>query len=155
MALKDEAWRLDPAGYPARQLLHTRFGDMDANAHLNNVAIAGLFEEARVRTLSALRADTQLSGPAAVMIVHLAIDYLAEAHYPNDVESGLAVTAIGRTSFHLGLGLFQHGRAVALATCAMVHLGADRAPAAIGDALRARLEALAPNDTANREIENG
>ena len=45
MGLKDDAWRRDIAAYPVRFTLPTRYGDMDANAHLNNVAIARLIEE--------------------------------------------------------------------------------------------------------------
>jgi acyl-CoA thioester hydrolase len=42
--MKDDARRRDPAAYPASQTLETRFGDMDVNGHLNNVAFARLFE---------------------------------------------------------------------------------------------------------------
>jgi acyl-CoA thioester hydrolase len=145
MALKDDPWRLAVAAYPARHRLATRYGDMDANAHLNNVAIARLVEETRVRTLSALRGDTAVAGPAALMIAHVGIDYLAEGQYPADVEAGLAVTSIGRSSFGLAMGLFQQGRPFALAESVMVHLGPGRAPAPIGKGLRDRLAALAPH----------
>ena len=112
MGLKDEAWRLDAAAYRLRETIQTRYGDMDANAHLNNVAIARLFEETRVRTLSRLRRapadDAPSSGdPSSMMIVHVSIDYLAEGQYPDDVDAALTVTEIGRSSFRLGLGLFQ------------------------------------------------
>jgi acyl-CoA thioester hydrolase len=142
-ALKDEAWRLDLARYPARHLLDTRYGDMDANAHLNNVAIARLFEETRVRTLSRLATGDAAAGdPSSMMIVHAGIDYLAEGRYPAPVETGLAVGDIGRTSFRLAMALFQSGTAIALADCAMVNLDGRR-PSPIDDALRRKLEALA------------
>jgi acyl-CoA thioester hydrolase len=144
MGLKDQAWRLDPMRYPRRLTLETRYGDMDANAHLNNVALARLFEEARVRTLSQLRAkpgERAEGDPSSMMIVHVGIDYLAEGRYPEPVEAGLAVTEIGRTSFRLGLALFQGNRAIALADCAMVNLE-ERRPAEIGAELRAALEGL-------------
>lgn len=145
-ALKDEAWRLDQSRYPRRLTLETRYGDMDANAHLNNVALARLFEETRVRTLGGLRAKrgapaVATGDPSSMMIVHVAIDYLAEGRYPEPVETGLAVTDIGRSSFRLGLALFQQGRPIALADCAMVNLEA-RAPAPIGAELREALEGL-------------
>lgn len=141
-ALKAEAWRLDAAAYPRCLTLHPRYGDMDVNAHLNNVAIARLFEEARVQTLSALRGQPVGSGdPSSMMIVHVGIDYLLEGTYPEPIDAGLAVTEIGRTSFRLGLALFQRAQAIALADCAMVHLE-ERRPGAIGPALRAALEGL-------------
>ncbi|MGL6042806.1 MAG: acyl-CoA thioesterase [Sandaracinobacteroides sp.] len=141
MALKDEAWRLDAASYPVRQTLQTRFGDMDANAHLNNVAIARLFEETRVLTLSRLRDGAASGDPSSMMIAHVGIDYLAEGRYPDDVAAGLAVAGIGRTSFRLALALFQAGGPIAIADCAMVNLAEGR-PAVIGDGLRAKLEEM-------------
>jgi acyl-CoA thioester hydrolase len=143
MSLKDEAWRLDPAAYRLRETIQTRYGDMDANAHLNNVAIARLFEEARARMLSRLSSSPEGEDPASMMIVHVSIDYLAEGQYPDDVEAALAVTQIGRSSFRPGLALFQKGRAIAIADCAMVNLSGRR-PAAIGADLCASLEALRP-----------
>ncbi len=141
-ALKDEAWRLEVAAYPRRLLLQPRFGDMDVNAHLNNVAIARLFEEMRVQTLSALRRQPVGGGdPSSMMIAHVGIDYLAEGAWPDPIEAGLAVTEIGRTSFRLGLALFQGGRAIALADCVMVNLNARR-PGPITPELRAALEGL-------------
>ncbi len=140
-ALKEGAWRLDPAAYPAQHALEPRYGDMDANAHLNNVALARLFEETRVRTLSRLRTGVTGGDPSSMMIVHLAIDYLAEGRYPEVVTAGLAVTAIGRSSFRLGLGLFQCGAPIAIADCAMVNM-ADGRPAPVDEALRAKLEGL-------------
>ena len=134
MGLKDEAWRLEAAAYPRHLTLHPRYGDMDA--------IARLFEETRVQTLSALRGTPVGEGdPSSMMIVHVGIDYLAEGTYPDPIDAGLAVTDIGRTSFRLGLALFQRGRAIALADCAMVNLK-DRRPGEIGPALRAALEGL-------------
>ncbi len=142
MGLKDEAWRLEPAAYPRHLTLHPRYGDMDVNAHLNNVAIARLFEETRVQMLSALRGRPVGGGdPSSMMIVHVGIDYLAEGAYPDPIDAGLAVTDIGRTSFRLGLALFQAGRAIALADCAMVNLK-DRRPGAIDGELRTALEGL-------------
>jgi acyl-CoA thioester hydrolase len=145
MGLKDEGWRLDAAAYRQRETIQTRYGDMDANAHLNNVAIARLFEETRVRMLSRLRRNSEGGDPSSMMIVHVSIDYLAEGQYPDDVEAALAVTDIGRSSFRLGLALFQQGRAIAIADCAMVNLS-NRRPAPIGEDLRAALEALTRRD---------
>jgi acyl-CoA thioester hydrolase len=140
--LKGETWRLDPGRYKVRQTLEPRYGDMDANAHLNNVAIARLFEETRVRTLSGLRDRPARGDPSSMMIAHVGIDYLAEGSYPEPIDAGLAVSAIGRSSFRLALALFQGGVPVALADCAMVNLGPDRRPAAIDDELRRKLERL-------------
>ena len=46
---KPQPHRLDPAIYPVSMTGNTRFQDMDVNGHLNNVAFASLFENARVQ----------------------------------------------------------------------------------------------------------
>ena len=144
MSLKAEAWRLDPAAYPIRLTIPTRYGDMESNAHLNNVAIARLFEETRVRFHYEIRAEGGDVSPGGVMIVHVSIDYLGEGEYPADVSSGVGVVALGRSSYRLAIGLFQHGRAIALAESVMVSIAEDRSGGApIPDALRALLETYA------------
>jgi hypothetical protein len=104
VGLKDEAWRLQPAAYPRHLTLHPRYGDMDVNAHLNNVAIARLFEETRVQMLSALRGRPVGGGdPSSMMIVHVGIDYLLEGGYPDPIDAGLAaggMTAMAQKCVH-------------------------------------------------------
>ncbi len=129
MGLKDDRWRHDIAAYPVRLTLPTRYGDMDANAHLNNVAIARLFEESRVRFHYAIRSvDAEIS-PGAIMIAHVSIDYLSEGEYPTDVESGIGISALGGSSYRLATGLFQNGRAFALAESVMVSIAPGRSGA--------------------------
>jgi acyl-CoA thioester hydrolase len=78
------------------------------------------------------------------MIAHVSIDYLGEGEYPADVSSGVGVVALGRSSYRLAIGLFQHGRAIALAESVMVSIAEDRSGGApIPDALRALLETYA------------
>lgn len=135
MGLKDEAWRQARAAYPFHATLQTRYGDMDANAHLNNVAIARLFEEARLRFHMAARAEADAIDPSGVLLAHIAIDYLAEGRYPAEVEAGVGVEALGGRSYRLALALFQDGRAMALGQCVMVHRDG------MGPAMRGALEA--------------
>lgn len=141
MALKDDSWRRDIAAYPVRLTIPTRYGDMDSNAHLNNVAIARLFEESRVRFHYAMRAEGAAVSPGGLMIAHLAIDYIGEGEYPADVESGVGIVSLGGSSYRLGIGLFQHGRAFALADSVMVSVAPDRSGAApLGAELSGLLE---------------
>ncbi|MFQ3666548.1 MAG: acyl-CoA thioesterase [Sphingomonadaceae bacterium] len=121
MGLRHEAWRRDPAAYPFRTSLQTRYGDLDANAHLNNIAISRLFEEARLRFHMDARRMASGIDPSGVLIAHVAIDYLAEGTYPEDVEATVGVSAIGNRSYRLALALFQKGQAIAVAECVMVH----------------------------------
>lgn len=134
--LAAEPWRLAFAAYPFQVTLQTRFADLDINAHLNNVAIARLFEESRLRFHRDIRGCYQGVDPGALMIAHIGIDYLHEGRYPQDVASGVAVAHVGGRSYRLAIGLFQQGRAFALADCVMVHR--DAPSPALRDALMAR-----------------
>ena len=140
MGLKSDGRRLALENYPLRLTIPTRYGDMDTNAHLNNVAIARLMEESRVRFHYSLRADGGDLSPGGAMVAHVAIDYLGEGEYPADVEAGVGVVEIGRTSYRLAIGLFQNGRAFALADSVIVRVSADRGSAPLPQSLRDLLD---------------
>jgi acyl-CoA thioester hydrolase len=118
----------------------TRFADMDVNGHLNNVAIARFFEEGRVRFNWASR--EALGGTRLhFMVAHVAIDYVAEGHYPAPVTICYGALGAGNSSFRIGMALFQQGRCIAVSDAVLVHLGGDGKPAPLPAALRERLEA--------------
>lgn len=141
--------RADPArtrssAYRWALTLPTRFGDMDANGHLNNVAIARLFEEARVQfnwQSAALFAGQR----PRLLAAHVAIDYLAEGRYPGDVVVHLAVGQIGTSSFRMAKAAFQDGRAIALCDSVLAHRSESGGPEPLPQALRTRLEAYRLN----------
>ncbi len=129
--------RTDLAAYPWSIEVATRFGDMDLNAHLNNVAIARLYEEGRIRFNQHLR-DTFPLGRPRFLVARVEIDYLDEGRYPTPVTIGAAALSIGTTSWRIGLGLFQAGACLGLSDTVLVHRG-DAGPAGIPEALRTAL----------------
>ena len=138
--MKDDPRRRDPAAYAWTLELAARYGDMDANAHLNNVALAQFFEEARVQfnwQSALLFAGTRPRFLAA----HVGIDYLAEGRYPGGVMVKLAVSHIGASSFRMAMAAFQGTICMALCDSVLVFRSADGGPAAIPAILRERLEA--------------
>ena len=117
---KPESWRTDPASYPYTALISTRFADMDVLGHINNVAIAGMFEEGRVRFNHALKlvrhgADTRW------LIAGVDIAYLGEAHYPRDVTVVSGVGRLGRSSWTVLSAAFQADRCVATCDTTIVY----------------------------------
>lgn len=136
--MRDEPRRRVPATYPSLVTLDTRFTDMDVNRHLNNVAVARLYEEARVRFNWALRAAHPELGRVRYFVARVETDYLGEGQYPLPVDIGYGIAAFGRTSFRAALGLFQAGACIGLCDTVMVHRG-ETGPAALPDALRAVL----------------
>jgi acyl-CoA thioester hydrolase len=140
--MKDQIWRHRLSAYARHHDIPTRYGDMDANAHLNNVAITRLVEEARVRFHWSLREAG--ADPVAVVVAHVAVDFVHEGRYPEPVSAGVAVVSVGQRSYRLAVGLFQDGRTLALADCVMVWRGRGEGGQAMAPGLRAALEALGP-----------
>nr|WP_295660817.1 acyl-CoA thioesterase [Polymorphobacter sp.] len=129
--------RLDASAYPWSVELETRFGDMDVNIHLNNVAIAGLYEEARVRFNWHIRHNYSVGRPRFV-VARLEIDYLDEGKYRVPTAIGVAVVATGSSSWRVAMGLFQPDGCIGLSDTVMVHRG-DGGPSPIPDPLRTAL----------------
>ena len=59
---RPEAWRTDIAAYPFSATTETRFQDLDVLGHINNVAMAALFENGRVRFNRSLGSDLHEKG---------------------------------------------------------------------------------------------
>ncbi|MDD2794726.1 thioesterase family protein [Acidocella sp.] len=130
------------ADFPSQTYDKLRYGDIDRQGHINNVAFATFLETGRVALLEA--AGRMLAKPGfSFFLAHISIDYLAEIHPPGTVEIGSAVKTIGNSSVTLTQALFQREKCVA--TCEAVVVQVDPAtsrPAALSPALRASLNAL-------------
>ena len=109
---------------------------MDVEGHLNNVALASFYEDARV---SFLRDLAGADRTFRFVIASIRISYLAEAHYPGDYDVGLGVTRFGNTSFDIGCGLFIGDKCVGVCDTTQVTIG-EAGPITIPQALRAALE---------------
>jgi acyl-CoA thioester hydrolase len=115
---------LDPARYPFASTIETRFADLDVNRHINNVAIAAFLEDSRVRFH---RRCGYLQGMVGLssMIASIAIEYLAEAQYPDPLVVHCAVDETGRSSHRLVQLVTQGARNVAFCRSTMVAVGPD------------------------------
>ncbi len=134
MAKPDPAL-LDPARYPFHCAVATRFGDLDINMHLNNVALLGIIEDARVRFNHAsgfFQATPHHSSRAGIttMVASLAIEFLDQAYYPQPLDAHVAVAHIGRTSYVVQQLIKQEDRIVSFAQSVMVCV-TDGQPTAI------------------------
>ncbi|MDP9167321.1 MAG: acyl-CoA thioesterase [Actinomycetota bacterium] len=135
--------RLLAATYPQHDSVEARYGDMDANGHLNNLALEALHENARAtmnsRVLPELYARSARRGRlvSANNVVH----FLREAHWPNTIHTGSGVGRLGRTSFVASTALFLDGSCISLCDTVLVLLD-DHGPTPIPDAARERLATL-------------
>lgn len=138
MARPDPAL-LDPARYPFGNSVTTRFADLDPNGHINNVAMAAVFEDARLRFITAVGMPKNADG-ARFMVANVTIDYLAQAYYPAGLECRVGALPGGRSSWSLRQLLLQDDRPVATAQVTIVFTDGER-PQPIDQALRERLDA--------------
>lgn len=146
--LTTTAARPDPARlrlecYPVVDEIATRYGDMDANAHLNNLALESLHENARATMNQRLYPSAYRAGkrPFRLVTSQNAVHFLAEAHWPVTIQTGAGVGRIGRTSFVASTGLFVEGTCIGVCDTVLVLLG-DDGPEPIQDEFRTALETV-------------
>lgn len=142
-------WRTDPANYPFRSKVPTRWADVDGLGHINNVAMAGLFEEGRIRFNRSLKLRNG-GEDHRWLVVAVSIDYLAEAHYPLDVLVASGIGRTGSSSWSILSGAFQQGRCVATCETTLVYTTPE-GPQALPSAFRTAFDtAVAGPDGAGR-----
>lgn len=112
---KPESWRLNPASYPVAVEMQTRFQDLDINGHLNNVAFAALFENARVLVNRQLRPWSDRPTNERTMVAAVEINYLREGNYPEPLTICSGIGRIGSSSWVIEQAMFQSGHCIA--TC--------------------------------------
>ena len=134
---RPDAALLDPARYPFAHQITTRFADIDPNQHLNNVALAALMEDARVRFNLALGSAIKI-GERRAMVASVAMDYLSQGHFPDPVTVHCGVERTGNSSWTVAQLLIQSGRPVAFARSVLVAIADDR-PSPIAEDYRAVL----------------
>jgi acyl-CoA thioester hydrolase len=105
-------WRLDPSAYPVSDEFGTRYQDLDPNGHLNNVAFAALFENARVRIN---RATRPRPANERMMVASVTIAYLREGSFPEPVTICSGIGRIGSSSWTIEQAMFQADQCIA--TC--------------------------------------
>jgi acyl-CoA thioester hydrolase len=137
---KPEAWRLELAVYPFTTDIPTRWADLDLLGHINNVSMAGLFEEGRGqfnRSLDLHRGDRSIRW----LIAGVDIAYLAEAHHPAPVTVASGIGRIGAKSWSILSAAFQKGACVATCETTLVYTDAN-GPCVFPDDFRAKFDAM-------------
>jgi acyl-CoA thioester hydrolase len=124
----------------------TRWMDNDVYGHVNNVVYYAYFDTVINRYLI----DAGGLDIARDAIIGLCVEshcrYVRPLAFPMELEAGLRVEHLGRSSVRYGIGLFARGDASAAAEGWFVHVFVDREgrkPAPIPERLRAALAALA------------
>jgi acyl-CoA thioester hydrolase len=132
--------RLDPDNYPYSTSVETRFQDLDPLGHINNVAMAALFENGRVRFNRELLVERKrrVQGERW-LIARVEVNYLAEGHFPDPITVASGIGRIGTASWDIVSAAYQNGKCIGLCDTTIVKTNADGS-APIGDEFRNELE---------------
>jgi acyl-CoA thioester hydrolase len=126
-------------GLPFGCQVATRYSDLDVIGHVNNVAVAMIFQEGRNRFfrsfehIRAVRCD--------IVVASLNIEFASDLFHPDPVEVSVGVLEIGRSSFRLGQVATQNGRVGAYAEVVQVARDGN-GPMALPESWRVWLETV-------------
>ncbi len=112
--------------YPVWRTIGTRWGDNDAYGHVNNVVYYAWFDTAvNAWLIEAGLLDIEKGDPIG-LVVETGCRYARPLAFPQQVEIGLAVDAIGRSSVRYRLGVFAAGEDEPVAEGFFVHVYVSR-----------------------------
>lgn len=104
-----------------------RWADNDAYGHVNNTVYYQWFDSAVNALLVGEGLLDIVAGDPICLVVGTSCNYFAPLSFPGEVEVGLAVAELGRSSVRYNLGVFAKGAEEAAAAGTFVHVAVDRA----------------------------
>jgi acyl-CoA thioester hydrolase len=133
------------ARYPHFAAVPTRWMDNDVYGHVNNVVYYAYFDTVINRYLIA-EGGLDIAGSAVIgLCVESRCSYLRAVAFPDDLDAGLRVAKLGRSSVTYEVGIFTRGEDAAAAEGSFVHVFVDRVgrkSVPIPDSIRSALARL-------------
>lgn len=123
VAREAPAVRSDFLGY---QRFTTRWADNDAYGHVNNTVYYQWFDTAVNSWLVGHGLLDISTGDPIALVVESRCTYRSPLRFPGEVDVGLAVASLGRSSVRYHIGVFAAGAAEAAAEGEFVHVAVDR-----------------------------
>ena len=127
----------------------TRWRDNDQYGHMNNAVYYELFDSAVNKFLIDSGILALAGDKTQFLVASSGCDYFTDVAYPSDVDIGLAVRRIGKSSVTYDVGLFLADADITAATGVFVHVNVatdDQRPLAIDAATRAKCATLMIED---------
>lgn len=143
MSTKQESNRRD--AYRKFLTITTRWMDNDVYGHINNVQYYSYFDTAVNRFLIDQGVLDIHRGDVIGLVVETHCNFFASAAFPEDIEAGVRVAHLGRSSVRYEIGLFVKDNESAIAQGHFVHVYVNRdsqKPVDIPDDLRSVLSTL-------------
>lgn len=106
--------------------LTTRWADNDVYGHVNNTVFYEWFDTAVNAWMIGQGMLDIANGDPIGLVVETRCSYFAPLAFPQDVEVGLAVASLGRSSIRYRIGIFGAGEESAAAQGEFVHVVVDR-----------------------------
>jgi len=129
--------------YPHFVVIPTRWMDNDIYGHVNNVVYYSYFDTVINRYLIAEGGLSIATGEVIGVVAESHCRYLRGISFPAEIDAGLAVGKLGRSSVRYEIGLFPSGETSVAAEGYFVHVFVDRSsrrpvpiPARLRDALK-------------------
>ncbi|MBO9536455.1 thioesterase family protein [Herbaspirillum sp.] len=126
--------------------IQTRWMDNDVYGHVNNVVYYSWFDTAVNHYLVAGGVLEIEHSPVIGLVIETRCNYFASVAFPEQVEVGVRVAHMGRSSVRYEIGIFKAGEDSAAAQGHFVHVYVDRAsrrPVDIPAPMRAALARIA------------
>jgi acyl-CoA thioester hydrolase len=137
--------RTSRGDYRVFRAIPTRWADNDAYGHVNNVIHYSWFDTA-VNAWLMENGLLDIAGSGTIgLVVETSCSYFESVAFPEEVELGIAVAALGQSSVTYRIGVFRQGQDIAIAQGRFVHVHvtrADQRPAPIPDRARALMQAI-------------
>jgi acyl-CoA thioester hydrolase len=133
------------ARFPHFSVIPTRWMDNDLYGHVNNVVYYAYFDTVINRFLIREGGLDIVAGDVIGVAAESRCRYRRAVAFPTDLDAGLAVSKLGRSSVRYEVGLFPEGEAEVAAWGSFVHVFVDREarrPAPIPERIRAALAGL-------------
>ena len=144
MTVTEDPRELRRSDFPVLREVPTRWSDVDAYGHVNNVVHYAVFDTAvNAWLIESTGADVR-TWDAIGLVVETSCRYLAELDFPAPITAGLAVDKLGTTSITYRLALFGAAEPPA-AVGRFVHVYVDRQtrrPVAVPDPIRTAVAGL-------------
>jgi acyl-CoA thioester hydrolase len=137
--------RLSRSAFRLLRAIPTRWIDNDVYGHVNNVVYYSYFDTAVNAHLVETGVLDPATSPVTGLVVETSCTYFESISFPETVEAGIAVAALGRSSVTYRVAIFKAGAELAAAQGRFTHVYVERAsgrPVEIPAATRAVLEPL-------------
>ena len=144
MPLTDDPRDLRREDFAVLREVPTRWADVDAYGHVNNVVHYAVFDTAVNAWLIETTGEDVRRWPQVGLVVETSCRYLAELDFPAPITAALSVERLGTSSITYRLALFGPGESPA-AVGRFVHVYVDREtrrPVPVPPAVRSAGEAI-------------